>query len=196
MKKKAKGGNIVKKSEEEKCKRPSWDEYFLELVELVGTRSTCDRGKSGCVIAKEKRILSTGYIGSPVGTKHCDEIGHEMHTVIHEDGHESRHCIRTAHAEQNAIINAARAGVNLLGGTLYLHSEKKNGETGEYDVIDAYPCFICKKMIVNSGIEKVVLDSKSGEPKVYQVSDWVSDWQSNDLLDDVEAYGEKYQVKK
>lgn len=121
--------------------RPSWDEYFLNLVELVGTRGTCDRGRSGCVIVKDKRILSTGYVGSPIGTKHCDEVGHEMHTVQHEDGHESKHCIRTAHAEQNAIANAARFGVALEGATLYCHMT---------------PCYACAKMIINAGIKRVV----------------------------------------
>ena len=121
--------------------RPSWDEYFLNLVELVGTRGTCDRGRSGCVIVKDKRILSTGYVGSPIGTKHCDEIGHEMHTVQHEDGHESKHCIRTAHAEQNAIVNAARFGMALEGATLYCHMT---------------PCYACAKMVINAGIKRVV----------------------------------------
>jgi len=121
--------------------RPSWDEYFSNLVELVGTRSTCDRGKSGCVIVKDKRVLCTGYIGSPMGALHCDEIGHEMHTVRHEDGHESQHCIRTAHAEQNAIVNAARFGIPLDGSTLYCHMT---------------PCYTCAKMIINAGIKRVV----------------------------------------
>jgi len=124
-----------------KNKRLSWDEYFLELVELVGKRSTCDRGKSGCVITKENRILSTGYIGSPIGAAHCDDSGHEMHTVIHEDGKKTQHCIRTAHAEQNAIATAARFGVSLDSGTLYCHMT---------------PCYICAKMIINAGIKRVV----------------------------------------
>jgi dCMP deaminase len=133
----------------EEYKRPSWDEYFLSLVELVGTRGTCDRGRSGCVIAKDRRILSTGYVGSPVGTKHCDEIGHEMHTVTHDDGKETRHCIRTSHAEINAIANAARFGVALEGATLYCHMT---------------PCYTCAKMIINSGIKRVVcnLDYHAG----------------------------------
>ncbi len=136
--------------EEQKCKRLSWDEYFINVLEVVGTRGTCDRGKSGCVITKDKRILSTGYIGSPVGTVHCDEAGHEMHTVKHEDGHESRHCIRTAHAEQNAIVSAARFGVALDGGTLYCHMT---------------PCYTCAKMIINAGIKRVVcnMDYHAGE---------------------------------
>ena len=133
----------------EEYRRPSWDEYFLNLVELVGTRGTCDRGRSGCVIVKDKRILSTGYVGSPIGTKHCDEIGHEMHTVTHEDGKETRHCIRTSHAELNAIANAARFGVTLDGATLYCHMT---------------PCYTCAKMIINAGIKRVVcnLDYHAG----------------------------------
>jgi dCMP deaminase len=137
MKKKIK--KWVKKNE--KYVRPSWDEYFLQIVELVGSRGTCDRGRSGCVITKEKRILSTGYVGSPVGIAHCDEIGHEMHTVTHADGHETRHCIRTSHAEENAIANAARFGVALEGATLYCHMT---------------PCYTCAKTIINAGIKRVV----------------------------------------
>ncbi|MDZ7611840.1 MAG: cytidine/deoxycytidylate deaminase family protein [Candidatus Moranbacteria bacterium] len=136
--------------EKEKNKRPTWDEYFLSLVELVGTRSTCDRGKSGCVIVRDKRILSTGYIGSPTGLPHCDDVDHEYHEVIHEDGHKTKHCIRTAHAEQNAIANAARFGVSLDKGTLYCHMT---------------PCYVCAKMIINCGIKRVVcnLDYHAGQ---------------------------------
>jgi dCMP deaminase len=131
----------MKKNKEKKYVRPSWDEYFLNLVELVGTRGTCERGRSGCVITKDKRILATGYVGSSIGIVHCDEVGHEMHTVIHEDGHKSQHCIRTAHAEQNAVANAARFGVALEGATLYCHMT---------------PCYTCAKMIINAGIRRVV----------------------------------------
>lgn len=121
--------------------RPSWDEYFLEIMKMVGTRATCDRGRSGSVIVKNKRILTTGYVGSPIGTKHCDEVGHEMHKVTHEDGTETMHCIRTTHAEQNAIIQASRVGVSLEGATLYCSMT---------------PCYVCAKMIINAGIVRVV----------------------------------------
>lgn len=131
----------MKETNEGKYVRYTWDEYFSEIVKVVGGRATCDRGRSGCVIVRDKRILCTGYVGSPAGAKHCDEIGHEMHTVRHEDGHESQHCIRTAHAEQNAIANAARFGVLLDGSTLYCHMT---------------PCYTCAKMIINSGIKRVV----------------------------------------
>ena len=141
---------MAKRKKAKKTKRPSWDEYFLNIVKIVGTRGTCDRGKAGCVIIRDKRILSTGYVGSPAGTAHCDDVGHEMHTVIQEDGTKSRHCIRTTHAEQNAIANAARFGVKLDGATLYCHMT---------------PCYTCAKMIINAGIKRVVcdLDYHAGE---------------------------------
>ena len=141
---------MAKRKKAKKTKRPSWDEYFLNIVKIVGARGTCDRGKAGCVIVRDKRILSTGYVGSPAGTAHCDDIGHEMHTVIQEDGTKSRHCIRTTHAEQNAIANAARFGVKLDGATLYCHMT---------------PCYACAKMIINAGIKRVVcdLDYHAGE---------------------------------
>ena len=122
---------------EEKYKRPSWDEYFMKIVEIVGSRATCDRGRSGCVITKDRRIVSTGYVGSPAGIAHCDDVGHEMHTVTHADGKQTRHCIRTTHAEQNAIAQAARVGASLDGGTLYCKMT---------------PCYVCAKMIINTGI--------------------------------------------
>lgn len=134
----------------QKYERPSWDEYFLKIMEMVGSRGTCDRFRGGCVITRNKRIIATGYNGSPVGTAHCDEVGHEMHTVTNEDGTTSRHCIRTTHAEQNAICEAARMGISLDGGTLYCKMT---------------PCYTCAKMIVNSGIKRVLVpqDYHAGE---------------------------------
>ena len=81
-----------------KHKRPSWDEYFLQMAELVGSRGTCDRGHAGTIIVKDKRLLATGYAGSPMGLAHCDEVGHEMHVVLNEDGSKSQHCVRTTHS--------------------------------------------------------------------------------------------------
>jgi len=126
---------------EEKQARPSWDEYFSHLANLVGERGTCDRGHCGALVTKDRRIVSTGYAGSPSGTAHCDEVGHEMHTIIHQDGSESKHCIRTTHAEQNAICQAARFGIALDGGTLYTKMA---------------PCYACAKMMINAGIKRVV----------------------------------------
>ena len=82
--------------------RPSWDEYFMELANAAARRATCDRGRSGCVIVKDKQLLVTGYVGSPAGLPHCDEVGHLFRQTIDADGHISTHCVRTVHAEQNA----------------------------------------------------------------------------------------------
>ena len=99
--------------------RPSWDEYFMEVAHTIAKRATCDRGRSGCVIARNKQILVTGYVGSPVGLPHCDEVGHLLKQVIHEDEHITQHCVRTVHAEQNAICQAAKQGIPLDGCLLY-----------------------------------------------------------------------------
>jgi len=126
-------------------KRPSWDEYFMSIVNAVGQRATCDRGRSGCVIVKEKRILTTGYVGAPSGLPHCDEVGHLMKSVTHEDGSISQHCLRTAHAEANAISQAARFGISLDGATLYCKMT---------------PCDACAKLLINAGIKKVVCEKR------------------------------------
>lgn len=122
-------------------KRPSWDEYFIEIMYMVGKRGTCDRGQVGSVITRDNRILATGYAGAPSGIAHCDDVGHEMHTITHDDGRESQHCIRTTHAEQNAIVSAARHGVAVEGGTVYCKMT---------------PCYTCAKLIINAGITRVV----------------------------------------
>jgi dCMP deaminase len=121
--------------------RPSWDDYFLGLVDQVASRATCDRGKSGCVVVRNKRIICTGYVGSPSGLPHCDEVGHELKQMIDEDGTVRRHCVRTVHAEQNAICQAARYGLSLEGTTLYCTME---------------PCRTCAMLIASSGISRVV----------------------------------------
>ncbi len=126
---------------ENNYKRPSWDEYFMKIVNIIGSRATCDRGRSGCIIVKNRIILSTGYVGSPIGLPHCDDIGHEIHTVTHADGNQSNHCIRTTHAEQNAICQAAKIGTAIDGATMY---------------VKMTPCYACAKMIINSGIKRVV----------------------------------------
>jgi len=121
--------------------RPSWDEYFMHLVGEVAQRATCDRGKSGCVIVRDKRIIATGYVGSPPGQPHCDDVGHLMRKVIDENGVIREHCVRTIHAEQNAIAQAARHGISLDGATLYCTLE---------------PCRVCAMLIVSVGIKRVV----------------------------------------
>lgn len=124
-----------------KTDRPSWDEYFMGIMQAVRERGTCDRGKTGCVITRDNRILVTGYVGSPAGIAHCDEVGHLIQEIVKEDGSISKHCIRTIHAEQNAICQAAREGLSIDKSTLYCYME---------------PCYTCAKMIINAGIKRVV----------------------------------------
>jgi len=103
----------------------------MNIAHEVATRSTCNRKHVGAVIMRDKTILSTGYNGSIRGLQHCDEVGHEM---------ENEHCIRTIHAEANAIVQAARNGVNINGSEIF---------------VSASPCYQCFKMIANSGIKKI-----------------------------------------
>ena len=121
--------------------RPSWDEYFMEVCDAISKRATCDRGRSGCVIAKENQLLVTGYVGAPAGLPHCDEVGHQYKKTIHEDNSVTTHCVRTVHAEQNAICQAAKRGISVNGATLYCRMT---------------PCRTCAMLIINCGIVRVV----------------------------------------
>lgn len=123
--------------------RPTWDEYFIELAHAASKRATCDRGRSGCVIARDKQALVTGYVGSPKGLPHCDDVGHLFKKVTHEDGSVTQHCVRTVHAEQNAICQAARLGISLQNATLYCRMT---------------PCRTCAMLIINCGIVRVVCE--------------------------------------
>lgn len=130
---------------EEKYQRPAWDEYFIELTRTVAKRATCDRGRSGCVIAKDNRVLVTGYVGSPAGLPHCDDVGHQLKQMIHENGEKTQHCVRTVHAEQNAICQAAKYGIAIDGATLYCKMT---------------PCRTCAMLIINCGLKRVVCEKK------------------------------------
>lgn len=131
-------------------RRPSWDEYFMEVCAAIAKRATCDRGRSGCVIAKDNQILATGYVGAPAGLPHCDEVGHQLKKTIHEDGTVTTHCVRTVHAEQNAICQAAKRGVALDGSTLYCRMT---------------PCRTCAMLIINCGIVRVVCERRYHDAK-------------------------------
>lgn len=125
----------------EKVQRPSWDEYFLKLAHLVSQRSTCLRRKVGAVIVKNKHILSTGYNGAPKGIIHCAITGC-LREKLHIPSGERHELCRGLHAEQNAIIQAAVYGVSLVGARLYCTNQ---------------PCFICAKMLINAGIDKIII---------------------------------------
>ena len=125
--------------------RPSWDDYFMEVMEAISKRATCDRGKSGCVIVRDKQILVTGYVGSPKGLDHCDEVGHQFKKMLNEDGSVSEHCVRTVHAEQNAVCQAAKLGISINGATVYCRMT---------------PCRTCAMILINCGIKRIVCERK------------------------------------
>jgi dCMP deaminase len=120
--------------------RPTWDEYFMEIVDLIKTRSTCIRRQVGAIIVKDKRILATGYNGSPTGCRHCLDIGCLREKLKVPSGERHELC-RAIHAEQNAIVQAAYSGTSIKGGTMYVTHQ---------------PCVLCAKMAINAGIEKIV----------------------------------------
>ncbi|MBT1071782.1 deoxycytidylate deaminase [Pelotalea chapellei] len=120
--------------------RPSWDQYFMDITHLVATRSSCLRRQVGAVLVKERNILATGYNGVPSGITHCNSTGCLRERLNVPSGERHELC-RGLHAEQNAIIQAAKHGTNINGATLYCTT---------------MPCIICSKMIINAGITKVV----------------------------------------
>ncbi len=120
--------------------RPSWDEYFMKLANEVATRTTCLRRAVGAVIVKDRRILATGYNGVPTGLAHCSEVGCLRQQLGVPSGQRQEIC-RGLHAEQNAIIQAARYGISITGACIYITTQ---------------PCITCAKMLVNAGIEEIV----------------------------------------
>ena len=126
--------------------RVSWDRYFMDIAHVVSSRSTCPRKHVGSVIVRDKTILSTGYNGSVRGLPHCDEVGHMM-----VDGH----CVRTIHAEVNALIQAAKNGTRVDGATIY---------------VTASPCWSCFKSICNAGIARIVFDEFYRDDRIFEVA--------------------------
>jgi len=126
--------------------RVSWDVYFMNIAREVSARATCDRKHVGCVIVRDKTILATGYNGSVRGLPHCDEAGHMM-----EDGH----CVRTIHAEINAIVQAARHGTAIDGSTLF---------------VTASPCWPYFRTIANTGIRRIVFGEFYRDERVFEVA--------------------------
>lgn len=114
-------------------------------MNAIAKRATCDRGRAGSVAVKDNQILATGYVGSPVGFPHCDDAGHDLRKVLHEDGSITQHCMRTVHSEQNLICQAAKNGISLNGSTIYTRMT---------------PCRVCAMLLINSGIKRVVCEKK------------------------------------
>lgn len=127
--------------------RRSWDDYFLAIAKEVATRSTCDRKLVGAVLVFDRTILATGYNGSMRGSPHCDEVGHLM---------ENDHCVRTIHAEQNAIVQAARTGTKIEFGTIAYTT--------------ASPCWLCFKLLANVGVKRIVYGEFYRDDRIVQAA--------------------------
>lgn len=126
--------------------RASWDQYFMNVAEVVSSRSTCPRKFVGSVIVRDKTILSTGYNGSIRGLPHCTDVGCMM---------ENGHCVATVHAEANAVIQAAKNGVTIAGASIY---------------VTASPCWNCFKIIANAGIRKIVYGQFYRDERIFEVA--------------------------
>lgn len=135
-----------KLSAKDKLKRAGWDEYFMSIGRVVASRSTCDRKFVGAVIVRDKTILSTGYNGSIRKLEHCSEAGHMM---------ENDHCVATIHAEANAIIQAAKNGVCIDGGTIYT---------------TASPCWNCFKLIANTGLKRICFGEFYRDERIFGIA--------------------------
>ncbi len=120
--------------------RPSWDDYYMEMVDVIKKRSTCLRRQVGAIIVKDKRIISTGYNGSPMNTKHCEEVGCLREQLKVPSGERHELC-RAIHAEQNALVQAAYSGTSVKDAVMYITTQ---------------PCSLCAKMIINAGISKII----------------------------------------
>ena len=166
-------------------KRISKDEYYLGIAREVARRSTCFRRSIGALIIRDDQIISTGYVGAPRKTKDSFEHGLCLRDKLHIPHGQRYELCRSVHAEQNAIINAARAGVSLLGGDMYIFGSDQAGG----QVISAFPCFICKKIIINAGLVRVVCSLVEGGHRIFLVEDWIRDWQAGDIIDDLQQYG-------
>lgn len=174
-------------------KRPDWDEYFIGITKEVAKRSTCMSTKIGAIIVKDKRIISTGYSGAPRKTMDCYDRGECLRRKLNiPSGHRYELC-RSVHAEQNVIINAARAGVNIMDSDMYIYGVKV--WQNQNKVVKAYPCFICKKMIINAGIKNVIFLNEKGEIQKENATDWAEKWQKKDMLDDMQMYNVEYYKK-
>ena len=136
--------------------RPSWDEYFMEIADVVAKRSNCVSRKVGAVITVDNQIVATGYNGAPKGLHHCVDQGGCLRKLNKIESGTRQEVCRAAHAEQNAIISAAVKGVSIKGGTIYTNT---------------YPCSICTRMIINAEIKKIVYDSDYSDPLAKEMLD-------------------------
>ncbi len=175
-------------------KKISKDEYYLRIAQTVGIKSNCLMVGHGAIIVKDDQIISTGYVGSPRKTLDCAKLGFCIRRKKQVKSGTGYEMCRSVHAEMNAIINAARSGVSLLGADMFLSASKRNND--DFELVNAYPCILCKKMIINAGISRFIGNNEEGKIKVYKVSDWIKDWETlEDLEKDKDQYFIDYNKK-
>jgi len=172
-------------------KRISREEYYLGIAKQIGQRATCFRNKGGAIVVKDDVIVTTGYIGAPRKTKDCLERGECLRDKLKIPHGKNYEICRSVHAEQNAIINATRAGVSIFRGDMYIYGENRQGEK-----FDSFPCLICKKMIINCGLNRVICSTRAGNYKIFYVPDWIKEWREKDILDDKFQYGKDLNLKE
>jgi len=148
-------------------KRPPKTEYYLNIAKEVAQRSTCLRRRFGAVIVREDQIVSTGYVGAPRGASNCIDLGICGREKLQIPFGERYELCRSVHAELNAIINAARAGVSVLGGTIYLYGENMDGTLVE----KSNSCQMCRRAIINAGLKNLIILTKEGI-KEHNPKDW------------------------
>lgn len=147
--------------------------YYLDLAEMVSQRCTCLRRHYGAVIVKDDEVISTGYVGAPRGRENCSDLGYCLRQKMGVPRGERYELCRSVHAEANAIISASRR--DMLGSTLYLVG--KEVDSGEY-IKNAVCCSMCKRMVINAGIERVIVRDTSEEYRIINVNDWIMDDES------------------
>ena len=144
--------------------------YYLDIAEAVSERSTCLRRHYGCVVVKNDEIISTGYNGAPRGRKNCDELGYCYRDKMNVARGERYELCRSVHAEQNAIISAARK--DLIDSTMFIVGI--NVKTKEIEP-HSTSCMMCKRVVINSGIKEVIVREPNNEYTIYKVEDWITD---------------------
>lgn len=169
------------------------DSYYLNIARTVAEKSNCLCVAFGCVIVKDDQIISTGYVGAPRKTKDCIELGFCIRRKNNIESGKGYEMCRSVHAEMNAIINAGRSGVSLLNGDMYLYTSKRSGNGNGLIPIKSYPCLLCKKMIINAGINRFIGNNENNELSIYTIADWVKDWQNlEDITQDKDQYKCEY----
>ena len=169
--------------------RPPKDAYYLGIAKATAERSNCMSTSGGAIIVRDDQIVSTGYIGAPRKVTDCMELGYCIRRKKGVPSGTGYEMCRSVHAEMNAIINAARAGVSLLGGDLYLWFGRRDQD--KVTPTEAFPCLLCKKMMINAGLKRFIGSTPNGGFNVYSIDGWVEDWKD---IEDITQDKNRYQV--